>query len=322
VSTAIIAIVVVVVVAAVTVVIISIVANRRGGGEDGGERGPAAPTRPRPVILDFHVRGEEAQVYFSVPLQASGADPVLRDLLVHEAVEVFRERRAGGLPVSGVRQVVAYGRRGEEPVEVGRIELPPDGELPEIAPPAELVPHASVQGFDPLAHVSEKEFEVMPGVAETTDGSQLKPIGEELRLSEAIDARLRAQGVDPEDMSLHDLTLGLLASSGYVTTVNRAGFRTPEGPKGDIFVASKAGKDTLVGVLPHRPGEYPELSENIINQFVVFVAEQRPDRAILVTDKFGPYLIYDKERRNPNCRFVTRERLQSLVDSFALGTAG
>lgn len=320
-SPAIIGIVIVVIVAVAAVAIISVAASRRGSEEDQRGDVAAARTRPRPVVLDFHVRGEEAQVYFSVPLQESGADPVLKDLLVHEALEVFRERRAHGLPISAVRQVVAFGRRGEEPIEVGRIELPADGELPEIGPPAELVPHSSVQGFDPLAHVSDKEFEVHPGVAETTDGTQLKPIGEEVRLSEAIDAQLRAQGVDPEDMSLHDLTLGLLSSSGYVTTVNRAGFSTPEGPKGDVFVASKAGRETLVGVLPHRQGEYPELSENIINQFVVIVAEQRPDRAILVTDKFGPYLIYDKERRNPNCRFVTRERLQSLVDSFALGTA-
>lgn len=321
-SAAIIGIVIVVIVAAAAVGVISYLANRRTTEPTVPEQGAVAPTRPRPVVLDFHVRGEEAQVYFSVPLQESGADPVLRDLLVHEAVQVFAERRAHGLPLPGVRQVVAYGRRGEEPIEVGRVELPPDGELPVIAPPAELVPHSAVQGFDPLAHVSEQEFEVTPGVADVSDGSQLKPIGEELRLSEALDAQLRAQGVDPDDMSLHDLTLGLLASSGYVTTVNRAGFRTPEGPKGDIFVASKAGRQTLVGVLPHRNDEYPELSENIINQFVVIVAEQRPDRAILVTDKFGPYLIYDKERRNPNCRFVTRERLQSLVDSFALGTAG
>jgi hypothetical protein len=38
----------------------------------------------------------------------------------------------------------------------------------------------------------------------------------------------------------------------------------------------------------------------------------------LITDKYGPYMIYDKERRNPKLRFITRERLQPFVDSFAL----
>jgi hypothetical protein len=37
-----------------------------------------------------------------------------------------------------------------------------------------------------------------------------------------------------------------------------------------------------------------------------------------VTDKFGPYVMYEKERRDPRCRFITRERLQVFVDSFAL----
>ena len=48
------------------------------------------------------------------------------------------------------------------------------------------------------------------------------------------------------------------------------------------------------------------------------VAEQSPQRAFLVTDKFGPYVMYEKERRDARVRFVTRERLQTFVDGFAL----
>ena len=42
------------------------------------------------------------------------------------------------------------------------------------------------------------------------------------------------------------------------------------------------------------------------------------DRGLLVSDKFGPYLVYEKEKREPRVHFITRERLQQFVDSLAL----
>ncbi|MEA3291566.1 MAG: hypothetical protein U9Q71_04585, partial [Pseudomonadota bacterium] len=84
------------------------------------------------------------------------------------------------------------------------------------------------------------------------------------------------------------------------------------------FMATTGGEETLVAVLPHHRGEHPELSEQVVAEFGFTVAERNPTRAMLVTDKFGPYAIYETERRNPKSRFITRERLQTFVDGFAL----
>jgi hypothetical protein len=90
------------------------------------------------------------------------------------------------------------------------------------------------------------------------------------------------------------------------------------GGAADVYHATKDGVRWLVVVVGHSRGEYPELSEGDINAMLIAVARDNPDRALLVTDKFGPYVMYEKEKRDPRCRFITRERLQVFVDSFAL----
>jgi hypothetical protein len=40
---------------------------------------------------------------------------------------------------------------------------------------------------------------------------------------------------------------------------------------------------------------------------------------LLISDKFCPFIVYEKERREPRVHFITRERLQQFVDSLALG---
>ena len=42
------------------------------------------------------------------------------------------------------------------------------------------------------------------------------------------------------------------------------------------------------------------------------------ERGLLVSDKFCPFIVYEKERREPRVRFLTRERLQQFIDSLAL----
>jgi hypothetical protein len=37
-----------------------------------------------------------------------------------------------------------------------------------------------------------------------------------------------------------------------------------------------------------------------------------------VSSKFGPFIIYGQEQREPRVRFVTRERLQKFIDAFSL----
>jgi hypothetical protein len=38
-----------------------------------------------------------------------------------------------------------------------------------------------------------------------------------------------------------------------------------------------------------------------------------------VSEKYGPFEIYDMERREPRIRFITRERLQKFVEAVSLG---
>ncbi len=267
----------------------------------------AAALELRPALTDFHVGGDTATVSYDVPLPAGEVDEHLRDLLLHDAARVVREKSAHGLPIDQVQRVRAMGRRNGELVEAGVLDLPKPGVVPELAVP-DLVPHAAIAGYDPLAHIGEQEFDVQPGLAAPSAEEGLEPFGSELRMSRGVEASLRAAGIDPDDTTLEDLTLGLLAMGGYsVTPV-----------VGGEYLARSGGEETLVRVLPHQPGEHPELSEQVINEFGVEVAQRNPTRAMLITDKFSPYVIYERERRNPKCRFITRERLQAFVDGFAL----
>ena len=289
----------------------------RSASED-AQRSPETSTpSPRPVPVDFHVRGEEAAVYFSVPLGPGTSTMCCATCSSTSRSRCIARKRGHGLPLEGVTQVVAYGRRGDDYVAVGSVDLPAGGQLPELAAP-DLVPHTALAGYDPLAHLGEQEFDIEPSVATPDEESELGPISADIKLTRSTESGLRAQGVDPDDMGLEDLTLGLLRMSGYRLSVERTGFQTDDGSKVDIYIADRAGDRTLLGILPHRPGEYPEVSERAINQFVVSVAEVGPRRAFLVTDKFGPYVMYEKERRDARVRFVTRERIQTFVDGFAL----
>ena len=68
----------------------------------------------------------------------------------------------------------------------------------------------------------------------------------------------------------------------------------------------------------YHPGDHPEVADQLIDRFMADFAMSGCDRGLLVSDKYGPFEIYDKERRQPRVRFVTRERLQKMVDALAL----
>lgn len=282
-------------------------------------REPAAPdTGPLPTVTDFRAHGDEAEIHFDVPLPAGEVDEVLRGLLEHQAVEVVREKVRRGLPLGDVRRIRVFGHRAGEPVAVTVVELPSEGVLPETGPPR-LLPHVATPGYDPLAHVGAPLPDTVPGVVERPSVEQLGTYREEIRLPAALEAGLRAQGVDPDRASLVDLVVGLLQLGGYVVRVDRGGPTGEGAGRTYRFVARRQGRDVLVVVVPHEPGSHPELSERDVQRFLVAVGEAAPDRALLVTDKYGPYVIYEKERRNPTVRFITRERLQAFVDGFAVG---
>jgi hypothetical protein len=305
------AVVVVVIASAVVAWLLS-----RQGQIGAARQSPAEPEstpeefdRLRPPYREFHVRGDDALVYFDVPLPASGADEVLEHLLVREAVEVLREKRSHDLPLDGVHRVRAFGRRDGVDVEVGSVELDEPGELPVIeAPPTG--PRFSSAPFDPLAHLGEQEFKVQAGVEAGPTDKGLASLGDELELTASLEAGLRAQGVDPAHMGAGELALGLLRIAGYaISDTGKAG----------AHLARRAGTTTYLQIVDHAGDDYPELSEQAINEFVIGFAGSSANRGILVTEKFGPFLVYDKERREPRIKFITRERLQAFVDSFSMG---
>jgi hypothetical protein len=271
----------------------------------------------RPIVLDFHVRGDAAEIHYAAPLGEGEVGDHLRDLLRHDAYLVLHEKKAHDLPIAQVSKVRVFGRRGEESVEIDVMELEVPGEIPEIAAP-ELVPHASIVGSDPLAHLGEQDFDVRPGAADRVSEEGFPPFLDELVIAKSVEARLRAVGVDPTDVSLQDLAVSLFRTAGYKVEVERAGFTTLESGSAELYTAHKDGTDMLVVVIPHAEGEHPELMERMVNTFTIEVAQSKRERALLITDKLGPYLVYEKERSDPRCRFITRERLQAFVDGFAV----
>jgi hypothetical protein len=279
----------------------------------GGRRGvsePEAPDQldlsgPRPSVVGMHVSGTEAQVTFDVPLP-EGDDSVLSELLVGEAIEVLRERRHS-VPISTIDTVVAFAGR-PMPSEVGRASLPAAGVLPDASDAPSMLSLSAI-AEDPLAADIDWSSSVETGSV-VSRGDDLGPISSELRLPKAIDTGLRTQGIDPATMSAAQLVTGTLSLIGYGVI---------EGPVGGTWYAEKGGSRTFIREVPHSAGDHPELDDEEISRFLFEFHSAGADRGLLVTDKFGPFSVYDKERREPRVRFLTRERLQRVVDSMALG---
>ncbi len=74
----------------------------------------------------------------------------------------------------------------------------------------------------------------------------------------------------------------------------------------------------MVRVVDHNEGEYPELGEQAITGFLFDFASSGASRGLLVTDKYCPFSVYERERRDPRVRFLSRERLQQFVDAAAM----
>jgi hypothetical protein len=258
-------------------------------------------------VADFHVRGEEAIVVFDVPLSEED-DPVLNGLLVDEAIEVVREKRHT-LPIDGVTVVVARAGRGESR-EIGRTELPAVGELP---PPMESMGLSLINiAHDPFAAPFEEETDHSVVYETKTDvpSDELGPIIEELTLPAGLERGLRAIGVDPESVSAPDLVLALLRMFGYGVT---------EQAMPGTYMVIKDGVSTYILTEPHRPGEHPEMEESTCKRFIAEFGSSGADRGLLVTAKYSPFMIHDIEARQPDLRFITRERIQGFIDWMALG---
>jgi len=300
---------IVIVVAVVAVVIVmALILGRRSYSSRRDGTGPMSIEidHSGPRVAEFHVSDGSARVQFDVPLAVGEVDPVLADLLTREAVEVVREKRHT-LPLEEVHRVIAFGRRNGEWMEVGSVELDTPGTLPPPMVP-ELLPHASRPGFDAFDRISDLP-ENPPGLADRRSSETLPSLASELRLSQAVEAGIRAQGLDPDSTDACGLVLGVMRLAGYTVSERSV----------DTFDATRAGQRVFVRTVAHAASDHPELDETEIDRFVVGFMSSGADRGLLITEKFCPFEIYDRERREPRMRFITRERLQAFVDALAVG---
>ena len=304
-----------VVIAIGILVYFGLVANRRGremreaaksdiAGGVGGELTQDLTALKRPTVSSFRIDGVEAIVTFAVPLGEGDVDEVMADLLVAEAVEVLRDE-APGRSIDDVTTVVACA--GSEPREVGRRSLEFPGSLPPALGFGHLLQFSKL-GLDPI----DGQFEgtLSAGTSVGSGSDDLGPIGETLVLPKAVDLGLRTRGLDPSTMHAGEFVLALLELFGYdVSSSELSG----------TYTATKAGRRTYIREEPHAPDGHPELDEAVINQFMFDFSSSGADRGLLVTEKWGPYEIYEREKRQPRVRFITRERLQGFVDALSLG---
>ena len=270
------------------------------------------PHRPAPLVTDFHVKGDTARILFSVPLGDAPAGDHLTDLLRANAVEYVRTKKADGLPLDGIRHIEVSAMRGDDPEVVYTVDLPDEGELPD--PRLNVLVELE---HDPIAHVASVVADTTVSTSKSA-AETLEPVAKFIELSSPTEAHLRSIGLDPADMSLEDLVIGLLRVSGYEVAVGRTGFSLGSADKASIYGLRRAGQNTVLAVLEHEGDSYPELGEHIFSEFAVSVAQTNPDVAILVTDKYGPYAMYEREKRDKRLVFITRERLQAFVDSFGI----
>lgn len=269
--------------------------------------------RPRPTVQSFHVRGETASVVFLVPLGDSEAGQHLTDLLAANAVEYVREKVADGLPLEGVHRIDVSAMRGDHPEVLTTVDLPSVGELPSEA----AILRTETTAHDPIAAL-QAVAQDSTVVAQARQGENLEPVSALVELSSPNEAHMRALGVDTSTMSLSELVVGLMTVNGYQVDPGPSGFKLGSAPDADVRRVARGSDMAVLVVVEHEPGSYPELDDQVLAQFAVAVAQVNPKRAIFVTDKFGPYAMYERERRDKRLIFVTRERLQGFVDSFGL----
>jgi hypothetical protein len=265
-----------------------------------------------PIVSEFHVRGDTATTLFAVPLGEAEPGQHLIDLLCATAVEYVRRRADEGLPLDDVRHIEVSAMRGAVPEVLSTVDLPKPGVLPDRDDTVLVEPSQ-----DPIAAVHAVVADAT--VSSAPEGAaSLGTVSELIMLSGPTEAHLRSIGVDTGDMSLNDLVLGLLRVSGYDVHLGRSGFSESLGGKADTYGLIRGGQQTLLVILPHTDGSHPELEDSVLARFAVEVAQSDPDQAILVTDKYSPFSMYEREKRDSRSVFITRERLQAFVDSFGL----
>ena len=274
-----------------------------GATPDEGEARTRSAIQRAPVS-EFHVVGSEARVTFDVPLDDED-DEVLNEILLDEAMEVLRDKKHK-LPIAEVHEVVVFAGRGSSR-EVARAKLPSPGVLPP-PPPVSLL-HLGNVAPDPFKADSDFQPAATYETKSQVPADELPPIGKELKIPKGLQRGLRAAGVDIDRASGPEIILGLLKLFGYQIEAS---------PEPGVFNAVKDGETTLVVVEGYSPGDHPEVDEGRIRAFAGRFTMSGARRAVFVSEKYAPFMIYDIERNEPRLRFITRERLQEFIDSMAI----
>ncbi len=268
----------------------------------------------RPEVTDFHVKGDTASVVFNVPLGDAEAGQHLTDLLSLAAVEHVRELVVDGLPLDGVARISVSALRSGTPEQVAMVDFPEVGTLPSRAD----MPELHTVDHDPVA-VLAKVVADKSVVAPPASTGALESVSSFLDLTGPCEARLRAAGVDTSTMSHSDLCHGLMRIGGYVIDDAVPEVGLVSAPDAEVFSVTRGGQRIKLVILSHAEGEYPEVDDRVFAEMAVLAAQPGVNKVMLVTDKFSPYSMYERERRSDALIFVTRERLQAFVDSFGLG---
>jgi len=302
----------------VAVAVIAFAANALRSAGQTVERSVASTSpvakRPMPIVSEFHVRGDTASTLFAVPLGDAEPGQHLIDLLCASAVEYVRDQANEGLPLDGVRHIEVSAMRGSESAVLCTVDLPNPGVLPDRDDKVLLEPLR-----DPIAAVHAVVTDAT--VSSPSDGmASLGTVAELIELSGPTESHLRSIGVNTDEMSLNDLVLGLLRVSGYDVHLGRSGFSESLGGKADTYGLIRNGQQTLLVILPHVHGSHPELEDSVLARFAVEVAQSDPSQAILVTDKYSPYSMYEREKRDKRCVFITREQKHAV--GYTAGTKG
>lgn len=274
------------------------------GGRNKAALQPDEPAfeAPHPPVAAFEVEDGIAKVTFAVPVPPD-VDEVLRDVLMTEAIEVVRERRHTST-VAPFTEIAVYAGK-PNPREIASRPFP-DGVLPENTAPSML--NLSSIALDPIAVMVDKGPSSLDLPARSS-GDKVGPVGAEIRLPKAVDTGLRAQGIDPSTMSAAELVTGLLSLVGY---------RVSPGMADHTWFAQKGGEKTFIREDPLGPDGYPEMDDGAIQRFLFEFQTAGTDRGLLVSDKYAPFGVHEKEAREPRIRFLTRERLQKFVDGLNL----
>ncbi|NNC43001.1 MAG: hypothetical protein HKO03_07175 [Acidimicrobiia bacterium] len=176
------------------------------------------------------------------------------------------------------------------------------------APPSSDTRKASPMDpeFDPLSAHFEAPSRAPKLSADSGSRETMFPAGATVTMPEPWFAQLRGQGIVPEEASASDIVLGVLRAAGY--SVNDTGDNT--------YQVSRGAASTFVVVDPYDESGYPEIDESEMARFVMSFMNSKAGNGLYVTDKFAPFGVYEREKREKRIRFISRERLQEFVDGI------